>query len=334
MNFAIKAITISVLFSFRGQIALTEESDFVEIVRGPCYGTCRQYSVRINADGSVQWHGIARVYAIGLASDLIPIDVATSTIQQLESVPPSRGTLNSTDGQVVRINGIVHGNSRSVTIESSNIPPQAAKVIFAIEAAAQTHKWRHGPAEKELFSSQASLLLEDALLPKPTRTELMRLSALGPSETKRIAKFGTNAAVEQDSSGWTPLMYSTVGPGTDNIDALLQLGADVNATSRQGQSALMAAAVATTNASEKVARLLRAGALVNARDSAGETALMLACDAFQDNASVIAALSQAGARKDIRDGQGRTALDHLQAAARRYGVWGEAYNAAKQLLQD
>jgi uncharacterized protein len=80
------------------------------------------------------------------------------------------------------------------------------------------------------------------------------------------------------------------------IERLLTAGADVNATSAAGETALMTAA--RTGKVDAISVLLRRGANVNARESAdGQTALMWA--AARNNAGAVKALIEAGAQVDL-----------------------------------
>jgi len=75
-----------------------------------------------------------------------------------------------------------------------------------------------------------------------------------------------------DDDGLTPLMYAAIYAGPDCIGLLLRKGADPNARSKGGVTALMLAADDT----EKVRLLLSKGAEVNAVSKQGHTALDIA----------------------------------------------------------
>ena len=89
---------------------------------------------------------------------------------------------------------------------------------------------------------------------------------------------------------------------------ILKAGANVNARSKRGETALMASAV-TGMADED---LLAAGADVNAVNDGGMTALMLLVQRAE--ADEIAILLKAGADARKKDAAGRTAMDYLNAA--------------------
>lgn len=117
------------------------------------------------------------------------------------------------------------------------------------------------------------------------------------------------------------------------VKALLAQGADVNATSADGYTALMY--TASYGNSEIVRFLLDKGADVNAQDKTGHTALMEAAkqeldagDVMADYVGTVTALLDKGADVSVRDKYGRTALMYADA----YGL----RNKGKiiQLLKD
>jgi hypothetical protein len=61
-------------------------SDSVELRRGPCYGPCPVYAVRISADGSVTWIGTASVRTAGNASGNIAADKAKALMEQFRTL--------------------------------------------------------------------------------------------------------------------------------------------------------------------------------------------------------------------------------------------------------
>jgi len=107
-------------------------------------------------------------------------------------------------------------------------------------------------------------------------------------------------------------MYAAGSYGHSEESAILKTGVDVNARSKRGETALMAAAatgMATGMADED---LLKAGADVNAANDVGMTALMLLVQ--RANPDEIKLLLKAGADARKKDSGGRTALDYLNAA--------------------
>jgi ankyrin repeat protein len=94
------------------------------------------------------------------------------------------------------------------------------------------------------------------------------------------------------------------------IKYLIGRGANVNAAGRDGETALMSAAV---KGSDEITRMLvAAGANVNAKDKAGKTALIRAPQYHNSNPEVVRVLISAGADVNAADNEGRTAL--MQAA--------------------
>lgn len=123
----------------------------------------------------------------------------------------------------------------------------------------------------------------------------------------------------RDEEGNTALIYASRffvrGWQRRNGWALLQKGADVNASNRNGETALILAA--TQYDPEAVQLLLQKGANVNAKTKSGRTALMQAIDApkeFDNQNHVVYSpriaklLISAGADLNARDAAGRSAL--------------------------
>lgn len=93
----------------------------------------------------------------------------------------------------------------------------------------------------------------------------------------------------RDAYGATPLMYSAAFGPLRDMRALIRAGADVNARTAAGSTALMWA----TGDPAKVQLLLDAGAEVNARRNDGATALL--STAFRENYAAFRILREAGA---------------------------------------
>ncbi len=90
----------------------------------------------------------------------------------------------------------------------------------------------------------------------------------------------------------------------EEIKELLKKGADVNASNKYGDTALMVAAY--NGHLEVVKYLAQNGADVNAKVSYGGTALMKAV--IGEHLDVVKYLAECGADLDVKDGAGRTAL--------------------------
>jgi ankyrin repeat protein len=114
----------------------------------------------------------------------------------------------------------------------------------------------------------------------------------------------------RDSMGWTALMHAT-RRRQENLDAvrtLVRAGADVNASHKQGGTAL---SVAAHNGHTKVVQfLIEAGANVNASDTANWTPLI--CSSLNGHLQIVELLLKSGANVDSADRLGRTALTMAQ----------------------
>ncbi|MCR5347791.1 MAG: ankyrin repeat domain-containing protein [Fretibacterium sp.] len=107
------------------------------------------------------------------------------------------------------------------------------------------------------------------------------------------------------------------GGSLQEIQAALQEGADVNAKSSDGRTALMIAVQFNQNI-EVLSLLLKAGADINEKNEKGWTALMLAA-AWNPNAEAVSLLLKAGADANAKDKNGRTALFYAQDYAQLWG---------------
>ena len=129
--------------------------------------------------------------------------------------------------------------------------------------------------------------------------------------------FGTKEPVE----GWSPLWGSAFWKRKDTVTYLLANGADVNAATRNSETALHGAVLGKDRAI--VEQLLQHGADVNAKAVNGMTALHRAV--WQRSADIVALLLAHHADKTIEDNNG---LTPLQLATADAGVsvdgWGEA----------
>lgn len=99
-------------------------------------------------------------------------------------------------------------------------------------------------------------------------SRVWRQGGAGPGEVRATDRVGG------DDNGVTQLMRLSLKGDVSAVKALLELGADVNATDKDGETALMAASF---NGNARVVRtLLEHGAEVNRRSKTGWTALDLA----------------------------------------------------------
>jgi len=111
--------------------------------------------------------------------------------------------------------------------------------------------------------------------------------------------------------GWTPLMIAAAEGHAETVSALVDGGADVNATNRLGRTALMFAS--SYGFAAIVQNLLghRADPNIVPKDSTGWTALIAA--AHNGHGEVVTLLLGHGADASIRDKQGKTALAWAEA---------------------
>jgi cytohesin len=118
------------------------------------------------------------------------------------------------------------------------------------------------------------------------------------------AAIADGADVNAAEDGMPVLVYAALAGQTEIAAALIEAGANVNATGPGGATALMHAAGG--GHLEIVQALIGAGADVNATDSSGWTALMRA--SFPGHTEVVRALTGAGANVNAADAIGGTAL--------------------------
>ncbi len=270
--------------------------DFVEVHRW-------NEVVRVGEDGSVVWEQgkTSRSGRINPAE-------AKSLLERfrIEAVWALCGNYNQAglmDGDGSSIKLRLGGREKSVGEYGDVAPPIFREVELAVDAAANTHQWRHGDP-----STESIVEITFEYLPKPGKTKLMDAAHRGDKAGVRAAFGAGDKLTDVDASGWTPLMYAASSYGGSVVSEMLKAGAEVNARSKRGETALMASAV-TGMADED---LLDAGADVNAVNDVGMTALMLLVQ--RGEAQEITALLKAGADALKKDAAGRTALDYLNAA--------------------
>jgi uncharacterized protein DUF6438/ankyrin repeat protein len=248
--------------------------DFVQLQRTICFGSCPAYTVKIRADGEVEWRGEASVSLHGETRDRSDPDQARSLIEKFRAAgfwglcaSYSRGI---TDMPTFLTTVGIAGQEKRVSDYADGAPAWLRDLDRELDALADTHRWIHGEPRAESLGGNLGF---DARGPKPGLTPLMQAAAKGDLDEMRRLLAGRADPNERDSSGWTPLMYATQAQTADAIRILLQAGASPNAQSYTGQTALMAAAIVFYVPEEKIQALLDAGARKDPRDSKGLTAL-------------------------------------------------------------
>jgi TonB family protein len=273
--------------------------DFVEVHRW-------NEVVRVGAVGSIAWteHEKGKPWRRGRISpsegrSLLEL-FRTQAVWNLCGHYDQAGLMDG-DGSSFKVR--IGGQEKSVSEYGDVAPPIFREVELAVDAAANTHQWRHGDPRTE---SIVEIGYEH--LPKPGKTKLMDAAHRGDKVGVQAALAAGDKQTDVDASGWTPLMYAASSYGASVVSELLGAGSEVNARSKRGETALMASAI-TGMVDEE---LLDAGADVNAVNDVGMTALMLLVQRGEPDE--VGTLLKAGANALKKDAAGRTALDYLNAA--------------------
>jgi len=275
------------------------EGDFVELHRW-------NELVRVSADGIITWR--EREQGGALRRGHIEPTEAKALLERFRT-PAVWGLCGSYDQAGLMDGGSssfkvgIGGRSKRVGEYGDVAPPIFREIEDAVDTAANTHQWRHEDARTESI-----IEVSYESLPKAGKTKLMDAVLAGNTTGMQSALAMGDKSIDADASGWTPVMYAAGSYSNSGGKPLLQAGADVNARSKCGETALMAAA-ATGMADED---LIHAGADVNATNDAGMTVLMLLSQ--RGRPEEIATLLRAGADARRKDAAGRTALDYLNAA--------------------
>ena len=271
--------------------------DFVELQRW-------NEIVKVGFDGSVDWEQ----GKISRKGQILPAE-ARSLLERFRTQAVwglcesyDQAALLDGDGSSFTVR--VGGQEKRVREYGDAAPPIFREVEAAVDEAADTHQWRHGDPKTE---SIVEITYE--YLPKPGKTRLMDAAHRGDKASVEAALAAGDRLTDVDASGWTPLMYAASSYGDSVVSEILEAGADVNARSKRGETALMASAARGVVDQD----LLDAGADVNAVNDAGMTALMLLSQRGEPDE--IAALLKAGANAFKKDAAGRTALDYLSASS-------------------
>jgi TonB family protein len=251
--------------------ASTGAQDFVEVFRSACYGSCPVYTVRVSANGDVLWNGRMFVNARGERRATIKAEDARALLERFRTAQfwslCDSYTRSITDSSTIETHVEIAGHSKSVSNYADSAPAWVADLEDAVDDAANTHRWRHGDPKTESLTH----IFNDAYMPKPGVTPLMRAAEHGDADKVR-AQLRQGAKVsDSDASGWTPLMYAAASSSSAPVQLLLQMKADPNQKSLIGDTALMASAINGAFDDD----LVKAGASINAQNSVGVTALMI-----------------------------------------------------------
>lgn len=251
-------------------------TDYVELQRGRCFGSCPVYSVRIYRDGRVAWNGNQFVQAVGQRATNIAPEAASGLIDKFGTSGfwglCDRYARMVTDLSATLTTVHVANAEKSVSDYADAAPDWLRELNTTVDKLADVYSWIHGDPRDQVLPR----LLDDGRGPKPGLTDLMQAAWKGNlNEIKKQLAAGANPNA-QDSSGATALFYATRADSQETLTALLQSGADPNIRTYKGQTALMAASISYQAPKEKIKVLLAAGAELNARDNDGQTALTLA----------------------------------------------------------
>lgn len=283
--------------------------DFVELSRSGCYGTCPSYKVKVAENGDVTWSGGGFVEAVGERHSTIASEAAHALLERFKS--PAFWALcggydaSVTDNPTMQIEVLIGGRSKKVWNYADSAPEFEDNLEDAVDAAANTHSWRHGDARAEPLSN----IFQDAYMPKPGVTPLMKAAAKADvGAIKQLLKSGVDIEAA-DSSGWTALMYAAASSHSEPVQVLLASGANPNHKSFNGDTPLMASAISRSFDGD----LAHAGAEVNAKDASGTTVLMIL--AAEGEGDEVGDALKAGADPRLKDAMGRTALDYVRLAS-------------------
>src|SRR5690242_816300 len=146
--------------------------------------------------------------------------------------------------------------------------------------------------------------------PSPALERLLQAIAAGDLASIKAALHDRALRNARDSSGATPLMRAALEGNLESMKLLLAAGADPNDSNYSGATALIWA----VDDLAKVRLLLAHGAKADARTREGSSALIAAA-AFRGSAPVLAALIAAGADPNAANSDGWTPLAQASATA-------------------
>ncbi|MGD0346543.1 MAG: TonB family protein [Terracidiphilus sp.] len=287
----------------------TGKDDYVEILRSSCMGACPDYTVKVEADGTISWTGRSSVETIGGRKSKIDASMARSLLEWFRTKDfwsyCGSYSRNITDSSGTEITVRLGGKTRKISDYAESGPSELQDLLMEVDRVSDSHRWRHGDPAREPISRIAN----DAWLPKPGVTPLMIAAGRNdPERLKALINAGADVS-SADSSGWSALMYAAFVYSDVPVQLLLKAGADPNQSSPRGDTPLMVSAA--FGSWDDV--LVKAGARLNAQNSAGQTALMFL--ASRGEVDAIDEALRAGTDASLKDKKGRTALDYLELAS-------------------
>ena len=155
---------------------------------------------------------------------------------------------------------------------------------------------------------------------------LFQLAGNGTSQQIDAAIKGGADLNAPSENGETPLMAALFNPNAGVVETLLKAGAKVNAQQNDGETALIYASM--SGRPETIAMLLKAGASVNTQDENGVSALMWAAQ-YNQNPDAVTTLLKAGADARAKSKEGKAAIDY--AANNSILVGTEAFRMLQQV---
>lgn len=223
------------------------------------------------------------------------------------------------DGITPMVNAVINGHydvARFLLDKGAdpNLADKTGRTALYAAVDAHTMPYSNRPSPDESDNETTSLELVKALLAHGGNVNAQLKSQI-PYRTK--VDRGNDTML---TTGTTPMIRAAKAGDATAIALLLEKGADVKLTTRNGVNAIMAAAGLGTNESDGVGRkktekeaidsielCLKAGGDINAADSRGQTALHGAAQKGWDQ--VVQYLVDHGAKVDAKDKKGLTPLD-------------------------
>lgn len=208
--------------------------DYVEISRSGCYGSCPEYTVRVQADGRVSWDGGSYVEAKGKRESSIDSKVARDLLERFRSrdfwsyCRDYSRSVTDMSGSSVTVS--LGGKIRKVSDYADSSPQALRDLLLDVDRVADSHQWRHGNPPGEPITRIA----RDAYLPKPGVTPLIQAAAWNKVDRLKALIAAGADLKETDASGWSALMYAAADSHSDALEVLLKAGADPNQTLRMG----------------------------------------------------------------------------------------------------